>query len=123
MIRSFVLLLLLFLALPAAAQTAIHRCVAADGNPVSATNVIVQSCKVVSHPSDTDINGNPSQFTYTVGTGAVSIFRQGKRIDGTWSRATTSAGTTFKTSTGQVIPLDPGNTWVVLIRKGVPVKG
>ncbi|WP_413624363.1 DUF4124 domain-containing protein [Luteibacter sp. Lutesp34] len=34
MIRAIVLLLLLFLALPAAAQSAIHRCVGADGRPV-----------------------------------------------------------------------------------------
>lgn len=34
MIRAIVLLLLLFLALPAAAQTAIHRCVGDDGRPV-----------------------------------------------------------------------------------------
>ncbi len=34
MIRAIVLLLLLFLALPAAAQTAIHRCVGTDGRPV-----------------------------------------------------------------------------------------
>jgi len=33
-IRAVALLLLLFLALPAAAQTAIHRCVGADGRPV-----------------------------------------------------------------------------------------
>jgi hypothetical protein len=33
-IRAIVLLLLLFVALPAAAQTAIHRCVGADGSPV-----------------------------------------------------------------------------------------
>lgn len=34
MIRAIALLLLLCLALPAAAQTAIHRCVGADGRPV-----------------------------------------------------------------------------------------
>jgi hypothetical protein len=96
---------------------------AADGKPITATNVIVQSCKVVSHPEDTDVNGNPSQFTYTVGTGTVSIFRQGVRINGTWSRATYGDGTTFKTATGATLPLDPGNTWVVLIRKGEPVSG
>jgi hypothetical protein len=96
---------------------------AADGQPVAMTNVIVQSCKVVAHPADTDVNGNPSQFTYTVGTGTVAVFRQGKRINGTWSRAALADGTTLKTSTGQPLPLDPGNTWVVLIRKGIAVHG
>jgi hypothetical protein len=99
------------------------RQVAEDGKLITATNVIVQSCKVVSHPEDTDVNGNPSQFTYTVGTGAVSVFRQGKRINGTWSRATLTDGTTFKTTTGATLPLDPGNTWVVLVRTGEPIAG
>jgi len=96
---------------------------AADGKPVTATNVIVQSCKVVPHPQDTDINGNPAQFTYTVGTGHVSVFRNGRRIDGTWSRASNSTGTVFKTTSGAVLPLNPGNSWVVLIRSGTPVSG
>jgi hypothetical protein len=100
-----------------------QRQVADDGKPITATNVIVQQCKVVAHPQDTDVNGNPSQFTYTVGTGAVSVFRQGKRINGTWSRPTTSSGTTLRTRAGKPLPLDPGNTWVVLIRTGVPTKG
>lgn len=96
---------------------------AADGNAIAATNVIVQYCKVVSHPQDTDVNGNPSQFTYTVGTGKVLVFRQGKEIQGTWSRPTNSAGTTMKTAAGKPIPLNPGNTWVVLVSQGAPTTG
>jgi hypothetical protein len=96
---------------------------AADGQSVAATNVIVQQCRVRAHPQDTDVNGNPSQFTYTVGSGKVSVFRGGRRIDGEWSRPTVSDGTKFQTSSGQPIPLAPGNTWVVLIRKGVPITG
>ncbi|MCW2495379.1 DUF3048 C-terminal domain-containing protein [Jatrophihabitans sp.] len=96
---------------------------AADGKLVTATNVIVQSCKVVSHPADTDVNGNPSQFTTTTGTGAVSVFRGGKRINGTWSRPKLNNGTKLKTSAGGVLPLQPGNTWVVLVRTGEPISG
>jgi hypothetical protein len=99
------------------------RQVAADGKPVSATNVIVQFCKVVAHPQDTDVNGNPSQFTYTVGSGSVAVFRQGRRVNGTWSRANVASGTTFKTSAGQSLPLDPGNTWVVLATTGTTLSG
>ena len=96
---------------------------AADGNLVTATNVIVQDCRVVPHPEDTDVNGNPAQFTYTVGTGDVSVFRQGHRINGTWARANTAAGTTLTASNGVPLTLDPGNTWVVLVRNGVPIYG
>jgi hypothetical protein len=96
---------------------------AADGRLVTATNVIVQSCRIVAHPADTDVNGNPSQFTYTVGKGGVAVFRQGKRLNGTWSRPKVSAGTTLRLSNGKTLPLAPGNTWVVLIRNGIPTAG
>src|SRR3954451_163695 len=84
----------------------------ATGKPGTATNVIVQFCRVVPHPQDTDVNGNPSQFTSSVGTGPVSVFRHGKRINGTWTRRTTSSGTTLKMANGKSLPLVPGNTWV-----------
>jgi hypothetical protein len=95
---------------------------AADGNPVDATNVVVLSSRVVSFPADKDVNGNPAQFTYTVGSGKASVFRQGRRIDGTWSRAKVTDGTTLRTSDGKAIPLAPGNTWVVLVRNGIAVR-
>ncbi len=104
------------------ATSTASRQTAADGKPVAAANVIVQQCKVVAHPADTDVNGNPSQFTYTVGTGAVSVFRQGKRINGTWSRPKLDSGTTLRTTAGKALPLNPGNTWVVLTTKTTPVR-
>ena len=97
------------------------RQISSTGNPVAATNVIVQKCQVHSHPRDTDINGNPSQFTFTVGHGDAVIFRNGKRIDGTWTRRKLSGGTTWRTKSGKQIPLMPGNTWVILVRRGIPV--
>lgn len=96
---------------------------AADGKPVSAVNVIVQSCRIVSYPADRDVNGSPAQFTYTVGTGKVAVFRQGRRIDGSWSRPKLDGGTSLHTASGVPLPLNPGNTWVVLIRSGIPVHG
>lgn len=94
---------------------------AADGKLVAATNVIVQKCKIRSHPQDRDVLGNPAQFTFTVGSGPVSVFRKHRRIDGTWTRHHLKDGTTLRTKSGKRIPLAPGNTWVVLIRKGVPI--
>jgi hypothetical protein len=92
-----------------------------SGNPVAARNVIVQKCRVVSHPRDTDVNGNPSQFTYTIGHGPAVIFRNGSRIDGNWTRHKLKDGTVWRTKSGKVIPLAPGNTWVILVRRGIPV--
>jgi hypothetical protein len=99
------------------------RQVDAAGKPVSMANVVVQFCRVVAHPQDTDVNGNPSQFTYTVGKGSVAVFRHGKRINGRWSRARTSDGTHFTLPNGKPLPLVPGNTWVVLATNGTPLTG
>ena len=99
------------------------RQVDASGKPVSMANVVVQFCRVISHPQDTDVNGNPAQFTYTVGTGSVVVFRHGKRINGHWSRARTSDGTHFTLPNGKPLPLVPGNTWVVLATNGTPLSG
>jgi hypothetical protein len=96
---------------------------AADGHRIRTTNVIVQQCKVIAHPQDRDVLGNPAQFTFTVGKGPVTVFRNGKRINGTWSRPHLGAGTRLRTASGRTIPLMPGNTWVVLIRRGIPVSG
>ncbi len=100
-----------------------QRQVDSQGKPVTATNVIVQLCRVDAHPADTDVNGNPSQFTYTVGSGKVQVFRHGHRISGTWSRPKLSSGTTLRTVAGKPLPLVPGNTWVVLATIGTPVSG
>ena len=78
---------------------------------------------MVPHPQDTDVNGNPAQFTYTVGTGKVSVFRNGKRINGYWTRKHLNQGTVLRTKQGKSIPLTPGNTWVVLIRNGTRTLG
>lgn len=93
---------------------------AADGKPVATTNVIVQYCHVHSHRQDTDIDGNPSQFTVTVGSGKVLVFRQGREVVGTWARKKLTQGTRLRTRNGKPIPLAPGNTWVVLDRRGIP---
>jgi hypothetical protein len=100
-----------------------QRQVDAGGKPVTATNVIVQFCRVVPHPQDTDVMGNPAQFTYTVGSGSIAVFRHGKRINGHWSRPKTSAGTKLTMANGKPLPLVPGNTWVVLATNGTPLSG
>ncbi|MBV9594252.1 MAG: DUF3048 C-terminal domain-containing protein [Actinobacteria bacterium] len=91
---------------------------AADGNVIATPNVIVQFCQVSSDPSDVDVNGNPSQYTHSVGSGQVAVFRNGHRVDGTWTRASNSSGTTLTDGAGQPIALAPGGAWVVLVATG-----
>jgi hypothetical protein len=96
---------------------------AQDGHRITATNVIVQQCKIVAHFQDRDVLGNPAQFTFTVGKGPVSVFRNGRRINGNWTRTHLLGGTRLKMANGKTIPLMPGNTWVVLIKRGIRVFG
>ncbi len=91
---------------------------AEDGNLIATPNVVVQKCRIVPHPQDTDVLGNPSMFTYTVGKGKVSVFRDGRRINGTWSRAKRADGTTLTiNSNHKALTLSPGGAWFVLAQR------
>lgn len=96
---------------------------AADGKLIGTPNVIVQQCRIVPHPQDTDVNGNPSQWTYTTGTGKVSIFRDGRRIDATWYRPHLASGTRLLDVHHHDVPLRPGGAWVLLVRAGNSISG
>ena len=93
---------------------------AADGAAVAKPNVLVQYCQIHPDRSDIDVNGNPSMFTTTVGTGRVVLFRSGKRVEGTWSRPSNGARTVLRDAAGKPLLLAPGGTFVVLVRPGAP---
>jgi len=97
-----------------------HRIVTGSGVPVAKPNVLVQFCKVVPDPTDHDVNGNPTMFTKSIGSGRVVLFRGGKRILGTWSRPTIDAPTTFRDAAGKPLLFAPGGTFVALARTGAP---
>jgi len=94
---------------------------AADGSLIASPNVLVQLCTVTLNPGDVDVMGNPSQYTHSVGSGAVVLFRNGHRIRGKWSRASAGAPTTFTDARGKPLLLAPGGAFVVLGAKGARV--
>ncbi|HMS24765.1 MAG TPA: DUF3048 domain-containing protein [Acidimicrobiia bacterium] len=73
------------------------------GKQVAAENVVVQ---FISYPSESE--------GITTGSGNVWIFRNGKVVKGTWERPTTEAPATFKDAEGNILSLQPGQTWVEL---------
>jgi hypothetical protein len=97
-----------------------RRILTASGAPVAKPNVLVQYCKVVTDHADVDVNGKPSAFTESVGSGRVVLFRDGKRIDGTWHRSSAAAATTFIDAAGNPLLFAPGGTIVALVRPGAP---
>jgi hypothetical protein len=94
---------------------------AADGRPVALANVLIQYCQINVDRGDIDVLGNPSMYTKTIGTGKIVLFRNGRQIDGTWSRASLAATTKYVDVHGQPLPLAPGGTFVLLVRPGVGV--
>ena len=98
-----------------------RRLLTVSGDPVAMPNVLVQFCKITADRSDIDVNGNVSMYTKSIGSGRVVLFRNGRRIEGTWSRASIGAPTTFTDAAGKPLLLAPGGTFVALVRPGAPV--
>ena len=88
----------------------------ADGDSraiTKADNVVIM--KVRNHPDgNRDVRGAPSVQSDTVGKGAVTIYRDGRKIEGRWERTKVSAPLHFTDKSGMPIALKPGQTWVVL---------
>lgn len=97
-----------------------RRVLTASGAPVAKPNVLVQFCQINADRSDVDVNGNPSAFTKSIGSGRVVLFRNGKRIEGKWSRRSIGAPTTFTDAVGKPLLFAPGGTFVALVRLGAP---
>jgi len=98
-----------------------RRILSASGAPIAKPNVLVQSCQVVADPLDHDVNGNPTMYTRSLGAGRVVLFRNGKRIAGTWARPSIGAPTVFTDTAGKPLLLAPGGTFVALVRPGAPL--
>jgi hypothetical protein len=79
---------------------------------VRAKNVVVLEVQIDSSIRDVRYGVIPK--TVMVGSGKVWVFIDGKHIEGTWSKATQTSPIELLDSTGAVIKLAPGNTWVEL---------
>ena len=66
--------------------------------------------------------GTMNSYANLQGSGTAEIFTAGKEIQATWSRgASMSDPVVYKTSTGDVIPMTPGQSWVELLNTGANV--
>ena len=81
------------------------------GKQTRADNVVVLA---VDNVKDKNTTSNQSKVSKTVGKGKMTIYRDGRKMSGTWSRAKTSAPMKLTDSAGKNIPLKPGRTWVLL---------
>jgi hypothetical protein len=87
-----------------------------DGDSGAGTrtdNVVVM--RVHNHgDGNRDVNGVPSVKSDTVGHGTATIYRDGKKVTGTWRRTAVSSPLRFLDGAGRDIALTPGKTWVTL---------
>jgi hypothetical protein len=90
-----------------------------DGSPVSTVNVVV----MLVEREDTrivDSAGTPVPTYDVVGEGDLLVFRDGKVIEGTWSRDTIRDVTEYLGRDGEPIPLRAGTTWIELFPTDAP---
>ncbi len=94
-----------------------------NGVQNSASNVIVQYVDVYYGPwlENTEGGLEVQANLYTHASGNAIVFRDGVEITGKWSRTTLAQPTSFTTTSGQTITMQPGNTWVELVPTTVGV--
>jgi Protein of unknown function (DUF3048) N-terminal domain/Protein of unknown function (DUF3048) C-terminal domain len=84
-----------------------------NGTITKTDNVVIMNVR--NHPDgNRDVLGAPSVQSDTVGKGAVTIYRDGRKIAGQWQRTKASGSLRFTDSSGEPIALKPGQTWVAL---------
>lgn len=85
------------------------------GAQVAATNVVVVEVGVVDTGMKDPAGSVVPEFVW-VGSGRASVFVNGRRIDGRWTRPRLVDPAVLTTDAGEVIELMPGNTWVEMVR-------
>lgn len=80
-------------------------------------NVVVQHVQIRTSRY-VDVLGNPTPYTATVGSGAVAVLRDGRRLSGAWRRMAPHTGTRYLDDKGRDLPLKPGPTLVLLVPAG-----
>lgn len=88
----------------------------AGGVPIVASTFIAQVVSITDSGYGDKFGGKTPLVT-TVGTGSALIFRDGRVIEGRWSRGDANSGTTFTTGDGEEIPFKAGQIWFALVEQ------
>ena len=83
--------------------------VSANGVQISPKNVIVMTVNYVGGVGVLD------SYAEMIGSGPVEVFSGGTLERGTWSRQNLRQATVYKSSSGSIIKLKPGQTWIELL--------
>lgn len=88
---------------------------ASTGAPVTTTNIAVISAKYTIGPYAESTGGSGDIESQLTGSGPGYVLRNGVAIKVTWSRKIDADPFTFKDSSGQVVSMAPGRTWVEIV--------
>ena len=88
-----------------------------NGEQVSAANVVVIEADEVDTGMVDASGGAVPEFVF-VGSGRATVFTEGHRIEGTWTRPTLTSVATLTHGPGKPIELTPGRTWIQLVEAG-----
>jgi hypothetical protein len=87
--------------------------------------VVIEEHEIKNSDTIVDPVGNPStEIVDETGKGRAFLFRDGKVIEGTWSRESTDDPVVYETKDGDAMAFKPGNIWIHLLpsKKG-EIKG
>lgn len=88
---------------------------AVTSKPVAATDVVIIQTEIWDVPDIVDASGALSNDMRMTGTGPATVFRDGLRQDGTWSRRDDMSPFVFKNAAGEQILLSPGQPWIHVV--------
>jgi hypothetical protein len=87
----------------------------ANGVQNQAQNVVVQVVHITYGPWFENFEGGlEAQAKIADSSGTAYVFRNGRMTKGTWTHGALTSPTIFRDTSGHVIPLAPGRTWVEL---------
>lgn len=85
----------------------------AHGKRVTAANVLVLRVREVSD-GYRDPAGNPVSRSVSTGSGGLTLYRNGRKLTGTWHRSAADRPFRLRGSHGTTLRLAPGRTWILL---------
>jgi hypothetical protein len=87
----------------------------ANGAAIAAKTIVIINTDVAATSVVEDAGGAPSLDMRLTGTGPATVFRDGRRQDGTWYRGTWFDPFTFISQNGERVLLSPGQTWIHIV--------
>ncbi len=98
-----------------AAGRAVRDIDALTNKPVAATDIVIIQTEIWDVPDIVDAAGALSNDMRMTGTGPATVFRDGLRQEGSWSRKDDVSPFTFKNAAGEPILLSPGQPWIHVV--------